>query len=945
MNVFSMNIQSLRNKLTDFTTFVQQTPLKFHVIVLSETHLRQNELSHFNLPGYAAEHCVRESGRFGGVSIFVRKDFSPFNLIHKLDVEMNNSLLIKLLNFDIHIAAFYHCRDSIFDNFLDRLDFVLDNYSNCYVFGDFNIDMCKLSSDSKVKAYHDLVQANGFIFLNSFSSDMATRVDTRRNTATCIDHILTDAIFYSQNLTFTVSIDELFGDHKSLLLSVYDPDETSCTLKNFYNVKCVDHAKIISQNLLSSLSTSNFSSFESQLKSVMDDNTKILRFKERFNKPFMNLQTLNFITIKNNYFKLLRKYPQCVKVQERFKYYRNLVTKKVTMLKKDFYHKKFQKCADNPKETWRNINNILRNTDSNSSCSIQSIRINDIVVNNQSQIVDGFNHYFVDSVDEIHNSLSIDLNVCETIYASEYYHISHPFDLSLSTPQEILDILSSLSSSNAEDRNGFSNALFKKYKLALHEHLATLINAYLHDNLFPDCIKTAKVSPLFKTGDKTLLKNYRPIAILPICSKIFEGVLLNRIEEHLSSNELLCKYQFGYTKKSSCESAVLHVMNQIYQNLENKQVTAALFIDLTKAFDCLHHPLLLLKLRKMGFSENFLTLMTSYLSNRFQYVQLENTTSSLVPITKGVFQGSKLAATLFIIYINSIFNLPLNGKLFLYADDITIVYKANDRNDLKLRMEYDLQVLDIWLTCHYMRMNTAKTNYILFHGKTRLDYFTQNALNIKLNDQLINRVDCFKYLGLWIDEELNFHRHVEHVKSKIIPMTFAIRRIRPVISQNTALRLYFAHIYPHLLYMNPFWNIVSDNYMKILAVAQRKCLRFIYNRYSFSPSSELFSESILPLEKLNEYNNLLLAFKISKNLLVNNTDLTLVGDRRSYNTRQNNHFYVENYRTRFGFANFFTRGLIAYNSLDARLKNIHFIGRFKRELKHLLLNEYLEQRN
>jgi hypothetical protein len=133
MNVFSMNIQSLRNKLNDFSIFVQQNPLKFHVIVLSETHLRQNELSNFNLPGYAAEHCVRESGRFGGVSIFVRKDFSPFNLIHKLDVEMNNSLLIKLLNFDIHIAAFYHYRDSIFDNFLDRLDFVLDNYSNCYV--------------------------------------------------------------------------------------------------------------------------------------------------------------------------------------------------------------------------------------------------------------------------------------------------------------------------------------------------------------------------------------------------------------------------------------------------------------------------------------------------------------------------------------------------------------------------------------------------------------------------------------------------------------------------------------------------------------------------------------------------------------------------------------------------------------------------------------------
>ena len=468
-----------------------------------------------------------------------------------------------------------------------------------------------------------------------------------------------------------------------------------------------------------------------------------------------------------------------------------------------------------------------------------------------------------------------------------------------------------------------------------------LINNCFNTSTFPKCLKTAKVIPLFKSGDKTDINNYRPVAISPIDSKCFESVLLNRIEDHLSKNEILCKFQFGYTQKSNCESAVLHVMNQIYGNKEKKLTTCALFIDLNKAFDSLYHPLLKAKLRKLQFSNNFFLLLESYLSERSQYVEIEGVKSPHLQIGKGVFQGSKLAAIFFIIYINSIFNLPLNGKLFLYADDIALIYGVSDSSQLKVKMEYDLKVLDIWFSNHYLKMNTSKTNYILFEGKTKLDYFTQNALNIKLNNQVISRVENFKYLGFWIDEELTFAQHIKHVKSKIIPMTFAIKRIRPYISQKTALKLYFAHINSHLLYMNPFWSAANKTILNTLAVAQRKCLRFVYNRYSYSPSSELFSQQVLPLEKLNEYNMLILAFKISHNLLINNVELRLVSDIHNYQTRQQNHFYVENYQTRFGFANFFTRGLLLYNDLDVRFRNIHSISRFKRELKYYLLNEYL----
>lgn len=464
MNVLSLNIQSICNKINDFTTFVQNSMLKFHVIVLSETHIRENQTQFYNLPGYEAEHCVRKSGHFGGVSIFVRKDFSSFNLIHKLDLDMHNSLLINLEKFNIKIAAFYHCRSSSLDSFLTRLDYVLDTYDNCYVFGDFNIDLSKLSSDNRARTYFDLVQSNGYVFLNNFS--IPTRINHSRNTATCIDHIITDAIFHEDNLTFTVSVDDLFGDHKALLLSIFKPNTNISQKTHYIEMKKILHDKIISQNLIAKVSQDNFNSFQSDLRKVLSNNTVVYRQKEKFNAPFMNIQTLNFIKIKHNYYKLMKKYPSSSIVNNRYRFYRNLVSKKTTELKKNYYQKQFDNCHDNPKETWSKINNLLRNTDSKKSQTCTAIKINNITITNRTEIVERFNSFFTTAADSIHNNLMVDYNIQNTLLDCENYNIPVPFHCALTTPEEILQIISELSNSSAEDCNNFSNKFFKKYRVA-----------------------------------------------------------------------------------------------------------------------------------------------------------------------------------------------------------------------------------------------------------------------------------------------------------------------------------------------------------------------------------------------------------------------------------------------------------------------------------------------
>lgn len=945
MNVLSMNIQSIRNKINNLTTYVESSKIVFHIIVLTETHIKETETKFFNLPGYSVEHCVRKSGRFGGASIFVRNDFSSFNLIHKLDIDQNNSLLINIEKYNIKIAAIYRQRTSNFENFLSRLEYILDNYNNCYIFGDFNLDLFNLEIDDTIKRYHDRVSSNGFIFLNSLSRNMPTRVDKNRNTSTCIDHVITDSLFHTPKISYKFYLDDLFGDHKAILLSVFNERESNHNPPKYFTVKRINHEKIISESLFSNIRSTSFSDFQSDLKHVITSNTTNIMMRDKFKKPFMTKEVLNFITIKQNYFRLKKKYPNCQLVLDRYKKYRNIVNKKVVEARKVFNSKMFNQSIDNPSATWCHINNLLRNTDKKPTVSCTTIKVNGTPITNKYQIVESFNSFFTTVADSIHNTIVIDQNVYNTLHTFEQYPIVVPFQCPLVTSEEILFILSNLSNSKAEDLNGVSNHILKKYRTALYEPLKIMINKCLDESTFPECLKIAKVRPLFKSGDKTDMNNYRPIAITPIDAKCFESVILERIETHLKSNNILCPYQFGYTKNSNCESAVLHVLNCIYKNIENKLYTAVVFIDLTKAFDCLLQSLLFNKLSKLGFSNTFLQLLKSYLSERYQYVELEGVKSPLLRIYKGVFQGSTLAAVLFLIYINSIFTLPLHGKLILFADDMSIVYGAPDLQTLRTHIDYDLNILQIWLDNHYLKLNATKTKYILFHGRTSFDSFTTLSLNIKVNNQSIERVSEFQYLGFWLDEEFTFQKHVKYISSKIIPMTFAIKRIRPYISEHTARQIYFAHIHSHLSYMNPFWNIASDKLIETLAIAQRKCLRFIFNKFSFSPSSELFSEQILPLKVMNEYNLLLLAFKITNNLLRNNVELQLVSEVHEYNTRQRNNFYISHYQTSFGFANFFTRGMIAFNNLEPSLKRIRTVGRFKHELRHSLYQKFISSRN
>ena len=195
--------------------------------------------------------------------------------------------------------------------------------------------------------------------------------------------------------------------------------------------------------------------------------------------------------------------------------------------------------------------------------------------------------------------------------------------------------------------------------------------------------KTAKVVPIFKSGNKHLVQNYRPISLLPCLSKALEKLIKSRLLKFLTKHKILCDLQYGFREKHSVLHALIDVTSFSYDAIQNKQTTALLLMDFTKAFDSVSHEILMHKLYHYDIRGSAYGLIASYLSRRNQFFVVNNTQSSLKPINIGVPQGSILGPLLFLIYVNDICNAT-NCKPRLFADDACFVLSDISQRRLSL---------------------------------------------------------------------------------------------------------------------------------------------------------------------------------------------------------------------------------------------------------------------
>jgi hypothetical protein len=394
------------------------------------------------------------------------------------------------------------------------------------------------------------------------------------------------------------------------------------------------------------------------------------------------------------------------------KTYRSLLKRIIRESKRVYFSSIFQKYKHNLKQTWYTINSILCKSKKNTT-KLSEILIDGKKYTNDLEIATQFNNYFVGIGPTLSNRINVSDNVSHHRYLTRRILCSFKFDLV--TEDNVLKIINSLQLKNSYGHDGISVRILKGIAPSILKAITLIINQSLITGIFPDKLKIARVIPLFKKGTATDMNNYRPISLLTATSKVFEKVAFTQLYSYFQMNNLFHGSQYGFRPLHSTELAALDLVDRVSFDLENKNNSIAIYMDLSKAFDTLDHDILLSKLHYYGIEGSSLDWFKSYLSNRKQYVDINDATSSHATISTGVPQGSILGPLLFIIYINDI---PASSNYFkpiLYADDTTLLSTFDIKditqeniNNFALKINSELANVYAWLCTNKLSLNKKK---------------------------------------------------------------------------------------------------------------------------------------------------------------------------------------------------------------------------------------------
>ena len=350
---------------------------------------------------------------------------------------------------------------------------------------------------------------------------------------------------------------------------------------------------------------------------------------------------------------------------------------------------------------------------------------------------------------------------------------------------------------------------------------------FISTGIVPDNTKLAKVIPVHKGDSNSDFNKYRPISILPIFSKFFEKAIYNRLSSFINKNNILYEHQYGFRSNYSTSLAVIQLVEQISSSVDNKELSLGIFLDLSRAFDTVNHRILLTKLEHYGIRGLALKWITSYLTNRKQFVEYINTSSDHKTVTCGIPQGSILGPLLFILYINEISNSSNLLKFILFADDTNVFFSGKDISTLNHVVNNELEKVANWLIANQLSINLKKTNYIIFKPRQKmLDY---NKFSIQIKNASIERKESTKFLGVIVDEHLCLKDHISAVASKISKSIGIISKSRYYLSQKSLFMLYYSLIYSYLYYGNIIWESTYHINLYRLRILQKRIVRIITN--------------------------------------------------------------------------------------------------------------------
>ena len=354
--------------------------------------------------------------------------------------------------------------------------------------------------------------------------------------------------------------------------------------------------------------------------------------------------------------------------------------------------------------------------------------------------------------------------------------------------EDILQIINNLDSNKAHGHDEISIRMLKICGSSVCRPLQIIYKSCLDRGKFPQEWKKANVVPVHKKNDKQLVKNYRPISLLPIYGKIFERILYNSLFNFLNQNYLISPAQSGFKPGDSCINQLLSIAHEIYHSMDEGYEIRGVFLDISKAFDKVWHEGLVFKLKQNGISGNLLNILEDFLRNRKQRVALNGQTSNWKNIHAGVPQTSILGPPLFLIDINDLAeNLSSNPKLF--ADDTSLFSVLRDLNTSANEINDDLKKIEAWAHQWKMSFNPdplKQAQEVIFSRKRNKPHHP----DVIFNGNPVKKSSSQKHLGMLLDSKLDFDEHIKGVFDKTSKYIGLIRKLRNFLPRPSLLQIY-----------------------------------------------------------------------------------------------------------------------------------------------------------